>query len=157
MGIGVLLSFAISLESSYAQPAHTTPHHMELCLSNSANETICTSRFKGKYVLINFWQSTCPDCKKETLQLRMLANEFDNLVIYRVSMDGLITTWKGSIQHTRWPANFINVWCPIKKRMEIVPKHRISVVPYSILLKPDGTIIAKGELTPKQIRRALRR
>gem|GEM_PF-4840262 len=106
-------------------------------------------------MLVNFWQTSCPDCRKETHLLEELAATHSNLVIYRVSVDGDRAEWKQAVESEKWPDNFVNVWCPIKDRMKIIPKYRVYEVPYSILISPEGRVVKKGELKRSDIQKVL--
>ena len=43
------------------------------------------SDLKGKYVLINFWASWCPDCRRETPALQRLWQKYGEKVVIEVN------------------------------------------------------------------------
>jgi thiol-disulfide isomerase/thioredoxin len=58
-------------------------------IQTDAGEKITLERFRGKFVLLNFWATWCPPCKAEMPSLNALASRIaaKDLVIVPVSVD----------------------------------------------------------------------
>jgi len=54
---------------------------------DSAGKTHTLSKYKGKWVLINFWATWCPPCLKEIPDLSKLSQERNDLVIIGIAME----------------------------------------------------------------------
>ena len=94
----LIFIYLISSSSSYAiqQPnlknliVHKDPKKLEkINFININNETIDLNKFENSLVIINFWATWCPPCKKEMPSLDRLYQDsnFKNLQIFAVNMD----------------------------------------------------------------------
>lgn len=63
---------------------------------NLSGENVSLSSFKGKPVILNFWATWCPYCRKERPYLNLLHREYKDkgLVIISVSTDRSVKTVK---------------------------------------------------------------
>ncbi len=122
-------------------------------LPDQNGEPIHLSSFKGKYVLVRFWDPSCDDCEKEIADLFKLARYYsdDSLVIYQVGLGPSEALWRRRVEK-EFPPNIINVWCDVPDRIKIIPNLRITVVPYSFLLSPTQKVLWEGEISFDRIR-----
>ena len=57
------------------------------------------SNLRGKYVLLDFWGSWCPPCRKENLELVELHQNYSNiLTIVTVALEKDSLSWKKAVQ-----------------------------------------------------------
>lgn len=100
---------------------------------------------KGKYILLDFWASWCPPCRRQTPYLKQLFERYDKwqFSIVGISFDTNREEWKEYIQKNQikwaqlidqkgWESNRYNLRMPYKES------------PHLILLGPDGKIIANN-------------
>jgi thiol-disulfide isomerase/thioredoxin len=102
--------------------------------------------FKGKYVLLDFWASWCPDCHAEMPVLHQAWVQFQGkgLELLSLSFDrkvghiapyrqrpGLAMPWK----HTFLESGFKN---PVSEA------YGVKSIPKAVLVGPDGRIVANG-------------
>lgn len=64
------------------------------CNNNEASaemygEELTLSELQGKVVLIDFWATWCPPCRKGVPDLVELQNEYDQLVVIGISLDAI--------------------------------------------------------------------
>ncbi|MDR1747325.1 MAG: TlpA family protein disulfide reductase [Tannerella sp.] len=110
---------------------------------------------KGNYVLLDFWASWCPDCRKEMPAMIELYNEFrdKNFEIVGYSLDRDGDAWKKGIAdlHISWPQlSDLSYWTSPG-----VQFYAVQWIPTGILLSPDGIILERG-LSADELTRKLR-
>ncbi len=99
---------------------------------------------KGKYVLLDFWASWCPPCRKEMPMIVELyaKYKFKKFEIVGYSLDHNAEAWTKGLENLNmtWPQmSDINYW-----KSEPVKNYAVPGIPYTVLLDPSGAIIAKG-------------
>jgi thiol-disulfide isomerase/thioredoxin len=99
---------------------------------------------KGKYVLLDFWASWCPDCRKEMPALVELYNTFKdrNFEIVGYSLDRKEEAWKKGIEdlNITWPQlSDCNYW-----ESQGAKLYAVQWIPMTILINPEGKIIERG-------------
>jgi thiol-disulfide isomerase/thioredoxin len=99
---------------------------------------------KGKYVLLNFWASWCPDCRKEMPELVKLyaAYKDKNFEMIGYSLDKDKDAWKKGIEtlNITWTQfSDCDYWNSQGAKL-----YAVQFIPQTILINPDGTIIERG-------------
>jgi peroxiredoxin len=116
----------------------------DIAMKNPAGETISLSSLRGKYVLIDFWAAWCGPCRAENPHLVNVYNKYKdkNFEIFGVSLDANRDSWIKAIKDDKlpWPqVSDLQRW-----NSPVVKMYNISGIPFSVLLDPQGKIIAKG-------------
>ncbi|MDR2969640.1 MAG: AhpC/TSA family protein [Tannerellaceae bacterium] len=99
---------------------------------------------KGKYVLIDFWASWCPPCRADMPHLVELYGQYKakDFEIVGISLDRTADAWKKGIKELNmtWPQlSDVKYW-----QCEGAAIYGVNSIPHTVLLAPDGTIIAKN-------------
>ena len=122
----------------------------EIELPDTTGKIIKLSSLKGKYVLIDFWASWCGPCRQSNPKLVSLYNKYKgkNFEIYGISLDRNKDAWLAAIKSDK--LNWIHVSDLKYWESTAAVQYRVSGIPYSVLIDPQGLIIAKG-LHPDQL------
>lgn len=105
--------------------------------------TVSTNSFEGKYTLIDFWASWCPPCRKEIPHIAKLATLYkdnDNFQVIGVSLDRSNAKMVDFIKKNKM--DWINIYDA--NNGNIAAKYGVSRIPFTILIDPQGKVIATG-------------
>jgi len=109
-----------------------------------ANKTVKLSDYRGKYVLVDFWASWCMPCRKENPNLVRIYNTYKGkgFDILGVSLDNNPGSWMRAIEEDKltWTnVSDLKAWSS-----DLIINYRIKAIPSSVVLDPQGKIIAKN-------------
>ena len=95
------------------------------------------TRYKGNYLLIDFWSIACAPCIKAFDEMKEIHEEYKNkLTIISISVDDKETWEKGMEQHKlRW----INL-NDFKGISGYAARYGVRAIPFYVLISPDGTV-----------------
>ena len=123
--------------------------------------SIALGDFRGQYVLIDFWATSCQPCMNELPHLQAIHRAFGRdkrLVILSLSLDETIDTPRQvqEKQKLPWMQGFLG-----KGIDGAVPdSYGVRAIPALVLIGPDGKIVAKGmrnEEIEESVARALKK
>lgn len=150
MGVLMLLglttnAMAEDLDSLYAQSllkVGTQAPNFEL--PTPEGKKVLLSDFKGKYVLIDFWASWCPDCRRISPNVEAIAKEYQgkDLAVLAVSFDIDKEAWVKYINRNGAPVNEVHV-SELKKMKEsaVAKAFGVQWIPSLYLLDKDGKVL----------------
>lgn len=105
---------------------------------------------KSKIIILDFWASWCPDCRKENPGLVAVYNKFKNkgLDIVSVSLDTDAEAWKNAIEkdNLSWKNHVSDLkgWANAVAEM-----YTIAYIPQNLILNENGVILEKNLPTEK--------
>ena len=130
------------LDSVYAQkllkPGTTAP---DFILPMPNGYRVQLAEFKGKYVLLDFWASWCPDCRKDIPAVKAMYEKYGkNVVFIGVSFDTARDRWAKCV------ADNGMTWRQVSelKRMreaKIAQTYGVQWIPSMTLVGPDGKVV----------------
>lgn len=150
--IGVQAQVVTDFDVTYAQellkPGTPAP---DFQLQTPDGKTVKFSEFsKGKYVVIDFWASWCPDCRKDLPEIIRLYNKFHNYGVefLGVSFDTDKEKWTDYIAKSGVPYTQVSEL----KRMnqsEVAKAYGVRWIPSIYLIGPDGKVLVSTVLSYK--------
>lgn len=116
----------------------------EFSAQSPNGKTIKLSDYKGKFLLLDFWASWCGPCRQENPNLVKIYQQFKNknFTILGFSLDNEAANWNKAIKQDQltWDqVSELQGW-----ESPIALTYGINEIPSSLLLNPEGKIIAKN-------------
>ncbi|MFW5706323.1 MAG: TlpA family protein disulfide reductase [Bacteroidota bacterium] len=116
----------------------------DITLPDPEGNLISLSSFEGNLVLIDFWASWCPPCRKANRLLRNLYDKYNSagFEIYAISLDRTQEKWTNAIKRDNisWTQvsdlRFMN--------SPVVNLYNVTEVPHYVLLDHERKIIARN-------------
>lgn len=117
---------------------------VDFSLSDTSGKSLRLSSLYGNYLLIDFWASWCGPCRRENPHVVSLYKEFHpkGFEILGVSLDNDKEKWIKAINddHLVWKhVSDLEGW-----NNAVAKQYAINSIPHTVLLDPDGKIIARG-------------
>lgn len=113
-------------------------------LPTPEGESMSLSDLKGQYVLIDFWASWCGPCRRENPNVKRVYDKYHSkgFEILGVSLDKNRNAWLAAIKQDglEWPhVSDLKYW-----NSAVVPMYQITGIPLTVLVDPEGNIVAKN-------------
>lgn len=116
----------------------------EITLPSPQGEEVSLSSLRGEYVLIDFWASWCAPCRRENPNVVKLYETYHDkgFEIFGVSLDANKDDWLNAIEDDN--LSWIHVSDLKYWSSSVVDLYGIEGIPFTVLVGPDGEIIAKN-------------
>lgn len=132
----------------------------DFVLPDLSGREIRLSSFRGKTVLLYFWQTTCPDCRKALPELLALRAQFpqEKLVLLTVNLDYYEEDLWRYLERLG-ELDFLVLRGSYEAAMRVVDLFQVPYVPHVLLLDRAGVIRFRGTYpdfpTAEEVRRWL--
>jgi peroxiredoxin len=139
LGVGLAITLiAMGLPGQSSQMLAASKKAPDFTLPTLEGDTVSLSDFQGKLVLINFWATRCPPCRKEMPYLEELFREGnENLVILCINVGESASKVKGFADEN--DLSFTILLDANRKVYNSYPKRR-KVIPITYLIDEQGEI-----------------
>ncbi|MEX2235360.1 MAG: TlpA disulfide reductase family protein [Cyclobacteriaceae bacterium] len=116
----------------------------EIALPNPEGKVVTLSSMQGKYVLLDFWAKWCGPCRQENPNVVRAFQKYKDkgFTVFGVSLDRNKADWLQAIEQDNltWThVSDLKYW-----QSEAAKTYNITGIPFSLLLDPNGVIIAKN-------------
>lgn len=102
-------------------------------------DTVKLSDFKGKYVLLVFWASWCPDCRAEVPELKEMAAKYPDVAMVSVSFDRSEEKWHLYVAQESLPG--VQLFDPAgKKDSAVAAAYGVQWIPSLVVVSPEGVV-----------------
>ena len=111
----------------------------EIMLTSLENRLNSLKDYRGKFVLLSFWETYCPHCVKEFQSMESLAKRFKgSLAVVAVSSDPRKTS---TIEALKEKLNLQTIQFKTVNSRKLTGAFDVSSVPTTFIIDPQGTII----------------
>ena len=139
------------LDAQYAteliQPGQTAP---DFTMKTVEGTDFSLSQLKGKTIVIDFWASWCPDCRKDAPEIvRMYRKYHENGIEFvGISMDTNVETWQNAI--SKYEIEYPQV-SELKKFKEtdIAKAYGVKWIPSMVVVGADGKVLLSTVMSGK--------
>lgn len=122
----------------------------DFALQTPEGKTVRLSDYRGKYVVLDFWASWCPDCIKDIPNVKRIYADYKErgIVFIGVSFDDKKENWtsalaKHGIEYTQ--VSELKKW----KTTEISKAYNIKWIPSLYLIDPKGKVVIGTVMSEK--------
>ena len=122
----------------------------DFSLKTPNGKTIRMSDFKGKYIVLDFWASWCPDCIKDLPNMKRMYDTYSKrgIVFLGISFDDKKENWtaaleKHGIEYTQ--ISELKKW----KETDISKAYNIKWIPSLYLIDPKGKVVIATVMSEK--------
>lgn len=148
----LIISFMVlSLSAQSIKKGSSAP---DFSLKTSEGKTVKLSDYKGKAVLLHFWATWCPPCRKELPEMEKLYKELEAQgESAKLAFLGICISDTERNQSSFMSKNNYTFFSCLDETGEVANLYRIQGVPTSILISPEGKILALnvGMMSEKQL------
>ena len=114
------------------------------------------SEFDGKYVVLDFWASWCPDCRKDIPELKRLKKIYGNrrVAFVSISLDHDYAAWQRCVSENGMD------WLQLSERVKrkdsrVADDYKVRWIPSVYVIGPDGKVIL-GTVMLSKVEKALK-
>lgn len=140
------VAMAQDLDAKYAtdllKPGTAAP---QFTLKNQSGNAVSLADAlkQNQYVILDFWASWCPDCRKEIPNVKALVDQYKDygLTTIGISFDTDTAAWNSCVRKNDMSWIHVSELKKWKRDTEIDRTYHINWIPTMYLIGPDGNVI----------------
>jgi peroxiredoxin/outer membrane lipoprotein-sorting protein len=123
----------------------------EFTLTDLDGRTVSLSSLKGKHVLIDFWATWCPPCKKALPHIQTLSEGTEGLVVLTVNAEP-VSVARPFIEQYGYTFTTL-----VDADRNVSSQYGVTAIPTTFIIAPDGTVAKRmvGYHNASQLKQAL--
>lgn len=114
----------------------------DFTLKTADGKTFSMSSLRGKYIVLDFWATWCPDCRKDVPEMKRLHQAYasDKVAFVGVSFDTDATAWRTFVTQNKMDWTHVS---ELKKMKEtaIAKAYGVKWIPSVYIIDPDGKVL----------------
>ncbi|MCZ7602953.1 MAG: TlpA family protein disulfide reductase [Melioribacteraceae bacterium] len=112
--------------------------------ASTYGENISLSEFQGKVVIVDFWATWCPPCRKGVPDLIQLQNEYDQVVVIGISLDAVSRGGATANDVVPFMKEYGINYPIVKGDMNVIQQYGgIQSIPTSFVIDRRGFVVAR--------------
>ncbi len=122
----------------------------ELKMKTLEGKQFKLSSLRGSYVVLDFWASWCPDCRKDAPNVVRMYRQFapQGVKFVGVSMDTDKEKWAAAVQ--KYGMDYTHVSELVKfKETQVAADYHVSWIPTMYLIDPEGRVVLSTVVSDK--------
>ena len=140
---------AQDLDSLYAQDMlHVGMKAPDFTIDSLSNTTL--AKMQGRFIVLHFWASWCPDCRKDTPELNSLYEEFasDSIVFINISYDTDREAWQKYVHESGMGGLQLSEMKKMKES-KTAEAFKVKWIPSYYVLNTEGKVILATVMVEK--------
>lgn len=122
----------------------------DFSLRSPNGETITLDDYRGKYVVLDFWASWCPDCRRDLPNIVAMYNRFKDKKVefIGVSFDTKAESWKGAIK--KFELKYTQASdLQSMRNSSVAAAYHIKWIPTTYVINPKGKVVLATVMSDK--------
>lgn len=142
---------AVDLDAKYgASMLKSGVQAPEINLKTIDGKRFSLASLRGKYVVLDFWASWCPDCRKDAPNIVALYDKYHSrgVEFVGVSFDRSVDAWKKGVEKLNIPYTQVS---DLKNMREsaVAQAYGIKWIPSVYVIDPDGKVVLSTVISEK--------
>lgn len=135
----------------------------DFTLKTPEGKEVSLSDYRGQYVVLDFWASWCPDCRKDIPQVKAMHEAYTDVVFLSVSFDTEAEKWTKCIDENQMDWVHVSPLTKWKTKNDdgtqqvliaVAEDYHVEWIPSMYLINPEGKVVI-GTVMSEKISNAL--
>lgn len=122
----------------------------DLAIPSLGGGSVTLADYKGKYVVVDFWASWCPDCRKDSPFIMQLYKKFGakGVAFVGVSFDKNLESWKNGVAKLGIEYTQVSDLKPMRES-PVAEAYHVKWIPTVYVIDPQGKVVLATVVSDK--------